>query len=401
MKKIITTAAAVAGMLLASTGVAQAQEDVFVAEEVITEQQVECKDHYSSSWRDNWYIQLGAGMHIPYVDKASVGNDYQHHITAIYNLGIGHWFSPYLGFRFSGYYGKAHYETSSYNSMQMGALNFDLQWDMLNSLAGVNPNRVFSIIPYFGVGGMYTWDHKGAIGNIPDGEGHIKTKEWMLPVSAGVQLRFRLAKNVDFFAEARGMFVADNFNSVAVGDPIECDFSVIGGFSFTFGEGRKFDSYNPCTYLSYINNLNGQVNNLRGELATTSAALAEAQAQLPCPEVVQEAAVVQAPLMSTVRFRINSARITSEEEVNVYNTAEWMKANPGTTVVVQGFADKDTGTSSYNMELSQRRCQAVVDQLTKKYGIDPGRLVMKANGSDVQPYEVNDWNRIVIFTQPM
>ena len=105
-------------------------------------------------------------------------------------------------------------------------------------------------------------------------------------------------------------------------------------------------------------------------------------------------------MLSCVRFKINSAVISSEEMVNVYNTAEWMKANPGQNVVVQGYADKDTGTAAYNMELSQRRCQSVVDALVNKYGIDPSRLTMQANGSDVQPYDINNWNRIVIFTQP-
>lgn len=396
MKKTITAALAAAGVLLPSA-FANAQETVVVDETVIT-QEVECKDHYSSSWRDNWYLQLGAGMQIPYTDKSG-GTGTKHHITPVYNVGVGHWFSPYLGFRLSGNYGKVHYDYKGFNSMQMGNVNFDLQWDMLNSLGGVNANRVFSIIPYVGVGGMYTWDHKGYPGNVSDGDGHIKTHNVMLPVSAGVQLRLRLCKYVDFFAEARSMWVADNFNSVAVGDPIECDFSVIGGLSFTFG-GRQFQKYNPCDYLSYIDGLNNQVNNLRGELATTAAALAAAEAQLPCPEVTEAVVVEQAPLMSSVRFRINSAVISQEEMVNIYNTAQWMQANPEAVVVVQGFADKDTGTSSYNMQLSQRRCQAVVDALTGKYGINPQRLVMKANGSDVQPYETNNWNRIVLFTQP-
>ncbi len=86
--------------------------------------------------------------------------------------------------------------------------------------------------------------------------------------------------------------------------------------------------------------------------------------------------------------------------VNVYNVAEFLKANPQATVTVQGYADKDTGTAAYNMELSQRRSQAVVDVLVNKYGIDASRLTIKANGSDVQPYDINNWNRIVIFTQP-
>ena len=173
---------------------------------------------------------------------------------------------------------------------------------------------------------------------------------------------------------------------------------VYGGLSFNLGK-RNYKAYNPCEYVDYINSLNNQVNDLRGALATTAAALAAAEAQLPCPEV-QAPAPAAAPPLPTVRFKINSAVITDEEAVNVYNVAQWMKANPEAKVYVQGYADKDTGTAAYNMELSQRRGQSVVDALVNQYGIVPSRLTIQANGSDVQPYETNDWNRIVIFTQP-
>lgn len=86
--------------------------------------------------------------------------------------------------------------------------------------------------------------------------------------------------------------------------------------------------------------------------------------------------------------------------VNVYNIAEYMKANPDARIVVRGYADKDTGTSAYNMKLSERRAQAVADILTGDYGISADRLILEAAGSDVQPYSTNDWNRIVIFAVP-
>ena len=143
------------------------------------------------------------------------------------------------------------------------------------------------------------------------------------------------------------------------------------------------------------------MNDLRGALATTAAALAVAESQLPCPEVTEVAAVVdegpEIPLMATVRFTINSSRITEQEIVNVYNIAEWMKANPEQNVAIAGYADKNTGTSKYNMDLSKRRAQAVYDVLVNKYGVNPDRLAIQAEGSDVQPYDVNNWNRIVIF----
>ena len=102
--------------------------------------------------------------------------------------------------------------------------------------------------------------------------------------------------------------------------------------------------------------------------------------------------------MSTVRFTINSAKISNSEMVNVYNVAEWMKANPEAKVVVTGYADKNTGSSSYNKTLSQKRAENVVKAL-EGYGIASDRLSIKAEGSDVQPYDTNNWNRIVIFSQ--
>lgn len=400
MKKNLLLAIAGCGAMLLSANTAKAQETVVVEESVITEVPVECKTQYSTSWKDNWFIQLGAGIQSPYTDHYLNRGDGKRHISPVYNVGVGHWFSPYLGFRLTGYYGKIRFDWASVRKANMANVNFDLMWDMFNSLGGVNADRVFSIIPFVGVGGTYTWDFPASMAVIPDGDGHFKTKQWTLPVSAGLQLRFRLCKYVDFFAEARANFYGDSFNNVVSGDPIEANISIYGGFNINFG-GRNFTGYNPCEYLGYINSLNQQVNDLRGQLATTAAALAAAEAQLPCPEVVEaEEVIVNAPMLATVRFRIDSARISDEEMVNVYNVAEYLKANPNATVTVQGYADKDTGTAAYNMELSQRRSQAVVDALVNKYGVDSSRLTIKANGSDVQPYDVNNWNRIVIFTQP-
>lgn len=400
MKKNLYLAIAAGSTMLLSANYAEAQdvtyyESVEAVETVVTE----CKDNYSTSWRDNWFIQLGAGIQIPYVDNYLNKGDAKHHITPVYNAGFGHWFSPYLGFRLSGNYGRLHLNWGNYDKAHMANANFDIMWDMFNSIAGPNPSRVFSIIPYAGIGGTYTWGFKE--GNISTDHGRdLKTREWALPVNAGIQMRFRLSQYVDFFAEGRVQFYGDNFNNVASGGSIEGNVSVIGGFTFNIG-GTQYQKYNPCDYLAYVNSLNNQVNDLRGQLAATAAALASAEAQLPCPEVVaQEEVIVQAPMLSAVRFKLNSAVVTDEEMVNVYNVAEWMKANPEVSVTIQGYADKDTGTAAYNMELSQRRGQAVADILTKKYGISPSRLTIQANGSDTQPYDVNNWNRIVIFTQP-
>lgn len=108
MKKNLLLAIVGCGGMLLSANTAKAQEAVVVEESVVTEVPVECKTNYSTSWKDNWYIQLGAGMMVPYVDHYNVDHHAKRHITAIYNVGVGHWFSPYLGVRATGFYGKLH-----------------------------------------------------------------------------------------------------------------------------------------------------------------------------------------------------------------------------------------------------------------------------------------------------
>lgn len=179
---------------------------------------------------------------------------------------------------------------------------------------------------------------------------------------------------------------------------MEANVAAVGGFNFNIG-GRGWDTFNQCDYMTKIASLNGQVNDLRSQLLACGQEVAALESQLPCPEPKVQKDCVNAPLMTTVRFLIDSDVIMETEEVNIFNMAEWMKANPKENVVIVGYADKDTGTSEYNMELSKKRADAVANALVEKYGIDKSRLTVKYDGSDSQPYSTNDWNRIVIFTQ--
>ena len=398
-KSSLALAALAAASILGSK--ASAQETVVVEESLFSVSDVPCKTHYYSSGKDNWFIQLGAGITSPFMENELTTGNAKHHVTANYNLAFGKWFSPYIGWRLGFNGGSMHWDYNQFNRAKMVNANFDIMWDMFNTFGGVNSKRVFSIVPFVGFGGAFMWDYSDGASMIARDNGQMKRNSWALPLSAGLQLRFRLCRYADFFVEGRAQFAGDNWNNEAVGAPVDMNLSAVGGFTFYF-TGADFKSYNPCEYTDYIATLNNQVNDLRGALATTTAALAAAEAQLPCPEVVEVAPVVveNAPLLSTVRFTINSAKISAEEMVNVYNMSQYLKANPDQNVVIVGYADKDTGTSAYNMGLSKRRAEAVRDALVNKYGINPDRLSINAEGSDVQPYDVNNWNRIVIFANP-
>lgn len=399
--------------------VAANAEDVVISEEAATVTEFNCDntDRYYASWRDNWFIQVGAGITQPFVERgyghASGEKVVDKHImTPEYNFAVGRWFTPYIGFRINALGGVLHWDNPTaartrdgWTSANHVNLNLEFMWDMCNSLGGVNPKRPFSVIPFVGLGGDFMWNIRGIEGGAPAATNILNRrndpwrKSWTLPVSAGIQFRIRLCDYVDFFAEARAAFYGDNWNGCAYGQAVDAKVSAIGGFNFNIG-GRKWNTYNECVSASEIAALNGQVNNLRAELLEANQALAAA---LETPQQVTNAQEVivegpDQPLMATVRFKINSSVIAPEEEVNVYNMAQYLKDNPSVNITVAGYADKDTGTAEYNQALSQRRAQAVADALTTKYGIPSSRIAIQAEGSATQPYPANnDWNRIVIF----
>lgn len=399
MRKNLLFVIALCSSALAFTDSVNAQTVVIDEECIGMDDDIQCKDHYYSTWRNNWFIEMGAGVNSPFVENYLLDGGEKHHLTAVYNLGFGKWMSPYLGWRMSMYHASIHWDDGTFSKAKYGNVNFDLMWDMCNSLGGVNPGRPVSVVPYVGLGGAFTWDFKAPEVNVVREGTEFRKNSWTLPVSAGVQLRFRLCRYADFFLEGRAWFYGDNFNNTSYGQPVDVNIAALGGFNINIG-GSNFRTYNPCNDLEYISTLNGQINSLRGDLAVAAAALAAAESQLPCPEVVvQDCPEVAetAPMLTTVRFAINSAEITADEMVNVFNVAEYMKANPDMSVVIKGYADKDTGTAAYNMQLSEKRAQAVFNMLTQKYGVSASRLTTVGVGSDTQIYDTNNWNRIVIF----
>ena len=161
-------ATAVCAGSLAIGNVANAQ-DVFVDDAVsVTEFTCDNSNHYFSNWRDNWFIEIGAGANQPLVEKGTAGHT-QHSVmakkwTASYSFGFGRWMSPYLGFRIKAIGGALHWDTPVPGAEQYGwsrskhvGLHAELMWDMFNSIGGGNPDRVFSIIPFVGLRGGVHW----------------------------------------------------------------------------------------------------------------------------------------------------------------------------------------------------------------------------------------------------
>lgn len=80
-----------------------------------------------------------------------------------------------------------------------------------------------------------------------------------------------------------------------------------------------------------------------------------------------------------IEFDIDRALIRPEYHDEVAKVGDFMKSYPTTTAVIEGNTD-NVGTFEYNMALSKRRAESIVNYLTEKFSIDPSRLTAEGYG---------------------
>jgi len=78
-------------------------------------------------------------------------------------------------------------------------------------------------------------------------------------------------------------------------------------------------------------------------------------------------------------FDIDRALIRPEYVPEIERVSDFMKKYPSTTAVIEGHTD-NVGNADYNLELSQRRAESVVNYLVEKLGIERSRLQAKGYG---------------------
>jgi OOP family OmpA-OmpF porin len=97
------------------------------------------------------------------------------------------------------------------------------------------------------------------------------------------------------------------------------------------------------------------------------------------PAKVQKRPPVKVCMPLNINFRIDSAEILPDYDLDIAKVADFMKKNPDTVALIEGHTD-NVGTEEYNLALSQRRADSVVNCLTEKYGIERSRLSAKGFG---------------------
>ena len=370
-------------MLLALAGLssaAMAQQKTEVVEYEIIQVQDKYQVITNPFW-SNWFFSIGGGAEATFGDNDSAGS-FGKRISPTLNISVGKWFTPGLGLRlqYSGLqargftydkgadYVKGAELKDGYYKQRFDYMNLhgDVMFNLNALFGGYNQHRVYEIIPYVGAGFTHNYS---------------KPHREALSVNAGIINKFRISNAVDINLELSAMAAEDKFDGEVGGDHgYDGVLSATVGLTYRF-PARGFARPMP-QIISEIElaNMRRQMNDMAAANQSLQQQLVDAQNQ-PVAEVAEQVVVTDANIAPrTVFFTIGSSELSPREEMNLSYLAAKMKEFPDTQYTVYGYADSATGTPAFNKELSQKRAQAVVNALVKKYGVDSSRLKVDAGG---------------------
>lgn len=94
----------------------------------------------------------------------------------------------------------------------------------------------------------------------------------------------------------------------------------------------------------------------------------------------EQAAAAAAAGLRDVFFAYDSFAISEEGRMVLARNAEWVKANPGAQLKIEGHCD-DRGTSAYNLVLGEKRAKAARNYLVE-LGVTPNHLSIVSYGKE-------------------
>ena len=343
-----------------------------------------------------WYIQLQGGA------QYTLGEiDFKDLISPNVQIAVGRQFTPVFGIRLqaNAWESRAGLGDNKWKWKYV-APGLDLTFNLSNLFCGFNPNRIFNFSAFIGGGANIGWDNKAADIN------NIYQTQYAALNAAGL-----LSENVDYIwdgtkvrAFGRAGIAADFRLSDAVSLGLEVNANTLSD---------RYNSKKANNWDWYFNALAGVKINL-GKTHSTRTIEApkvpekviekviERVVEKPCPQQQQvepTRAVAQKKedkFRRDVFFMINGTQISKKEQAKVKEIADYLQANPNSTVEITGYADRGTGNPTINRNLSQRRANAVSNMLQRTYKIKKDRIKTDFKGDTIQPFATDVENRVSI-----
>ena len=369
------------------------------------------KEKYvSEKATDNIFVSVTGGISMTNSGKSEgkFGSPAPH-IT----VSVGKWINPVWAIRAQGGLWRTNFDTfwskgtigsngqllGSENSYHknVGQLRLDAMFNISNAIWGYNPDRLFNLSVFAGPGltiakgnGAFevvtnetsgTWYKKLAGDN---GAGAY------INGSVGLQGKFNVNKYWDIDVEARGELASSYLGYLSSSRTAAGLYFGVGA-TYTFG-GKKFVPYTSKVDIdAEINKYRSELEQAQTDLASAKNAVANAEPEIR--EVVKE---VQVAGPRAIFFKIGSAKLDDYGKVNIKLAAKILKENPDKKYKVAGYADKATGSASWNQKLSEKRAQVVYDALIAE-GVDKDQLELVGFGGTENMFGKNFLNRVVIL----
>ena len=215
-----------------------------------------------------------------------------------------------------------------------------------------------------------------------------------LLVKAGLNLNYNLSNA--FTVTLRPAVVYD-LNGTGTFNTNHAIGQVTAGIVYHFKTSNGTRSFKKAKLYSQseVDALNAKITDLQSNLETANKAV-KTNAINTVDTVYTES---PSSLGNVVSFTLNSAKVDETQMANLDNAVRILKENPDLKVTLKGYADKNTGSATYNKRLSVRRAEAVKKVIVDKYGIDTDRIDVLGVGDTEQLYNDNNWNRVVIFVE--
>lgn len=266
------------------------------------------------------------------------------------------------------------------------APTLNVTFNVTNALFGFNPNRVVDFTIFAGGGA-----------NIPFGgnDEALAVRQTLLnkynvtpdqvefmhyydvadktrPVGQfGGSLDFKVSKRIALGVEANCNLLSDKYNSKKAGN-VDWYFNLLAGVKVALGATTKTVAVEPVapTIVEKV---------VRDTVV-----------------VKQAAPVAKEPIRRDIFFTIRGSEISKSEMPKIEDIASYLNRYPEAKVTVTGYADKGTGNPQINVEYARQRASKVAAVLTEKFGIRADRITVDSKGDTVQPYDINDLNRVSI-----
>lgn len=341
---------------------------------------------------DNWSmgVQGGATM------KMS-GEGFFKSARPAFGLTLGKQWTPILGMDIQG----MGYVNTTNSSTMIDASDVSLigRMNLMNLFAGYNGMpRPFEVETVTGLGWLH--HYMTGSGDTDDLSARIGLNfNFNLGEDAAWTLGIKPAVLFNLTGEYPSKKLAFNRN--------KANMEILLGLTYHFADGdgnRHFTLVNAIDPLA-LAAMNEEINDLREvivakdvELVGLADELMVVQDQLNEARNKEMEATGQTIkiLESVVAFPFNQSDVQTSQMPSLEHAANYLKDNPDAKITVNGYASPE-GTEEYNLQLSQRRADAVKNILVDKYGIAADRINAIGHGvGDV--FSVPAWNRVGICT---